>query len=515
MMTSKCDRDLNIVRFWSCSDAPPGLLCFFVPMIRALRSSLTPHPATICRPSGTFRFGLSASNHASRTEIPRCRRHDKMVAVRIFGVRQFIAAFWEVVCKRFRQAFRTRQLFCRPSGTHVLFFVRVFRALRSFVTPHPTICRPSGTSHFDVPSSKHTSRTEIPKCRRHGKMVAGGATTGTLVSPLPMRPERARESSRRLPPSQSLSPQIFFIKFHQSALQHRPVFFLKRFVSVVFFLVQNITVHALQISDAECKSPVSILPGKPSQIKSLFNPLRRFGFQFSHYIGQAMRWFQPKGQMNMVADPACCMRFPIDPFDNSAQIRVKTRSSRRGKPGFAIFCAEHDMIVKGIVSRWHQTKLESLAQMQRKCFGAWNDSVAPPGLVCSFVSVIRALRSSLTSHPATICRPSGTLRFDVPVPNHTSGTSHFDVPSSKHTSRTEIPKCRRHDQMVTGSETTGTSNTPPTMRPEGAREPFLTQPATNNKINIPSRIRSTRSRSLLPCLLTDPTLLTFAPNPVC
>ena len=89
---------------------------------------------------------------------------------------------------------RGRSPFCRPSGAHVLFFVRTFRALRSFLTPHPaTICRPSGTLRFDVPAPIHTSGTEIPKCRRHDQMVAGGATTGTLISPPAMRPEGARE----------------------------------------------------------------------------------------------------------------------------------------------------------------------------------------------------------------------------------------------------------------------------------------------------------------------------------
>ena len=138
----------------------------------------------------------------------------------------------------------------------------------------------------------------------------------------------------------------------------------------------------------------------------------------------------------------------------------------------------------------------------------------PSGAGVLIYCVVRALRSFLTSRPATIWRPSGT-GFDVPkhdsFPSHreyaqhsecrrhgpmvaggeTTGCTHtphnllssgtgFDVPKRddflSHRKHAQHSECRRHGQMVAGGETTGCTNTPKYMRPEGARElnPVLT-----------------------------------------
>ena len=82
-----------------------------------------------------------------------------------------------------------------------------------------------------------------------GAIVAEGTALGTL------------SSLRFAPKGQSNSiPQIPFVVTNVAFFQNAQIFILERFYSVMFFLIENVFPHSVEIRCAYAEKPVAILP---------------------------------------------------------------------------------------------------------------------------------------------------------------------------------------------------------------------------------------------------------------
>ncbi len=167
-------------------------------------------------------------------------------------------------------------------------------------------------------------------------------------SPAPRR-EREKQSIHSSPPS----PQIPLIIFHQTSLQHRQVFLLKRLHPMMFRLIQYIRTHRVYVRRADRKGTVSLLPFKPRHLDFSVNPFRGLAFELPHHIRKAMSSSEPHKNMRVIGNASHRMSHAVESTHRSADVFMNTVDDRIVEPGFTVLCAEHDVVMKRKVGGRH------------------------------------------------------------------------------------------------------------------------------------------------------------------
>src|SRR5258708_6306554 len=136
------------------------------------------------------------------------------------------------------------------------------------------------------------------------------------------------------------------VVFHQSALQHRDILFLKRGAAMMLLLSQDVSSHLFETRCTDSEGSIAFLPGKAVQPKLPMNPSRGLALELTHHIGQAMGGAQSGKHVNMISRTAHGVRDAIQAAHSSTEVLVHTGPRTGREPRLARFCAKDEMIMQ-------------------------------------------------------------------------------------------------------------------------------------------------------------------------